>query len=478
MMYKPVTCVWEVTMGCNMRCGHCGSSCAEPLPGELTTEEAYGLIDQIAELGLQWITLSGGEPTTRKDLPLLVRRLRERGISVNVITNGWLMTAELARSLRESGVYTVAVSIDGTEEIHDSIRKEGSFARTKSAIAFLKDAGIKTGVITTVSKRNLDILAELREQLIDIGADSWQLQIGLPMGNLAQRPDWLIEPEQMNDVIDFCYQTAMQGRIVVYPADCIGYYTEKEEYIRQKSFPGGTQLWDGCNAGVRGFGVLHNGDILGCTSIRDREYIEGNIKDKSLLEIWHGPDSFQWRRAFQKTDLTGDCAICTYGGKCLGGCPNTRLTMNGTMKSENLYCAYNVALKDRKAALAERTDGENMLAEAKSKVLAGETQDAALLSGRAMELLPDEPEVPALKGFAEYMCGNYVLCEEANRRHLELSPEEPYALKGLGLALHKQGRSDEGVALIEEAAKLAGYRDQDILHDLSIVRGEMAALRR
>ena len=82
--YQPITGVWEVTMGCNMRCGHCGSSCEGSLPGELNTEEALDLCDQIAELGLKWITLSGGEPLTRKDTPELVKRLSGNGVTINV----------------------------------------------------------------------------------------------------------------------------------------------------------------------------------------------------------------------------------------------------------------------------------------------------------------------------------------------------------------------------------------------------------
>lgn len=74
MKYQPMTDVWEVTMGCNMRCGHCGSSCAEALPEELTSKEALDLCDEIAQLGLRWITLSGGEPLTRKDIHHLVAR--------------------------------------------------------------------------------------------------------------------------------------------------------------------------------------------------------------------------------------------------------------------------------------------------------------------------------------------------------------------------------------------------------------------
>ena len=67
-MNKLTTAVWEITMGCNMRCKHCGSSCAEALPDELNTSEALEVCDQLKDLGLKVITLSGGEPTTLNNL--------------------------------------------------------------------------------------------------------------------------------------------------------------------------------------------------------------------------------------------------------------------------------------------------------------------------------------------------------------------------------------------------------------------------
>lgn len=66
MEYMPTTAVWEVTMGCNMQCKHCGSRCKESLADELTTEEALDLCDQIGDLGLKWITLSGGRTFNKK----------------------------------------------------------------------------------------------------------------------------------------------------------------------------------------------------------------------------------------------------------------------------------------------------------------------------------------------------------------------------------------------------------------------------
>jgi radical SAM protein with 4Fe4S-binding SPASM domain len=471
MRYQPLTAVWEVTMGCNMRCGHCGSSCAEPLPDELDTEQALELCDQIAGLGLRWITLSGGEPLTRKDLPLLVRRLRRQGVTVNIITNGWLMDARRVAELKDAGASTVAVSLDGTEEVHDAIRRAGSYRQAEAAFKLLGAQGVRTGAVTTVTKRNLNNLPALREELLRMGVKTWQVQIGLPMGNLKERPDWLIAPGDVAKLLDFCHETALQGQIRVFPADCVGYNTKKELEIRQIAFrQGRVPLWDGCNAGVRSFGILHNGDILGCTSIRDRAYIEGNVLTRRLRDIWEDPGAFAWRRGMTKADLGGECAACVYGGKCLGGCPNTRLTMNGTLQSENQYCAYALALKAFRERLSAEADAPPLVERAERKLREGAFQEAALLLGRALELSPDHPVALDMLGFAEFMCGNYARSQAANERALELNPQNAYAVKGLGLCLHRRGQGAEGLAYLEKAAQMTGYADPDILHDLAVVR--------
>ena len=473
-MNRPMTAIWEVTMGCNMRCGHCGSSCAEPLPDELTTHEALSLSDQIADLGLTWITISGGEPLIRKDLPQIVKRLTSRSVFVNIITNGWFIDAKMAQQLKSSSVSTVAISIDGTEEIHDRIRKQGSFARIREAAVHLKHAGVTIGAVTTISNQNINILPELRCLLIEMGVSLWQVQIGLPMGNFKQRPDWIMSPDQVPDVIDFCYETSMQGEITIVPADCFGYYSEKEMRIRRQLNNGNpVSMWEGCNAGIRSFGILHNGDILGCTSIREKSFIEGNIREQPLSHIWFHPDGFAWRKQMQKTQLKGDCAICVYGSKCLGGCPNTRLTMNGDMDSENLYCVYNLALKGLQENVRQQSDVQQLMVQARTCLENKDFQTAAFLAKHALTIEPKNRQALAIKGFAEFMCGNYTLCEDANKKALALDPDDTYAMKGLGLALHKLGDSERGLAYIEQAAKMTNYADADIMNDLAFVRREM-----
>jgi radical SAM protein with 4Fe4S-binding SPASM domain len=454
-----------------MRCKHCGSSCADPLPDELGTEDALDAIRQFADLGLRWVTLSGGEPLTRKDWPQLVHALSERGIAANMITNGWLITEETARQLVENHIATVAISIDGTREVHDAIRKAGSFERIERSFKILKEHGINCGAVTTISKENIDILPQIKEELIRMGASSWQVQLGLPMGNFAERRDWLLEPERVDEILDFCYRTNLEGRILMYPADCLGYYNHKELRARQLAFNTPEyQLWDGCNAGTRGFGFLHNGDILGCTSIRSREFIEGNIKEHPLRTIWEDPDAFKWRRGMTKDMLGGDCKTCKYGSKCLGGCPNTRLTIEGDIYGENRYCSYNVALKQSSEQIRAYTNTAELFDLARQTAREQEYQKASQLLDRLLELETGHHEALRLKGFTEFMNGNYALSEGVNRRILSVEPQDAYAKKGLGLALFRQGKRDEGLKLVKEAAIMG---DEDALSDLQALYHEM-----
>lgn len=348
-MTYPITCVWEITMACNMRCKHCGSVCKNALPGELSTEEALKFVDSCADMGMVWISISGGEPFTRKDLVQIVKYAVEKGVGINIITNGWLINEEIAKQLGDiGGGVRVMISLEGPEYIHDFIRKKGSFQRSKKSFEILKKYEIESGCITTLTKQNLAHLDELKYFLIQNGIGLWQVQLGLPMGSLGKHADWVLDPEQVPDIIDYCYKVSNEGKIDIFPADCIGYYNDKQDQIYKNSYHcDNIPTWNGCAAGIYSFGILHNGDIIGCTSIRDKEYIEGNIKDKSLKEIWENPNSFSWRRKFTKENLTGDCKKCSYAEKCLGGCPNTRKCMNGTINSENLYCTQNLILKEK-----------------------------------------------------------------------------------------------------------------------------------
>ncbi len=472
--YKAITAVWEITMACNMRCMHCGSACSEALPDELTTEEAMAICDDMGKLGMKWVTLSGGEPLTRKDWPQIARRLNDNGVIPNLITNGWLLDEETAESMKESGLGTVAISLDGVRDTHDDIRCKGSFDRSMEAFKRLKKHGIYTGAITSINKNNLKELEEIKKILLDLEVDSWQLQICIPMGNMVNHKEELVDPEDIDTILDFCLDTAMEKQITVYPADCLGYYTEKEELIRAISLGNSSFApWSGCNAGRRGFGLLHNGDVLGCTSIRDRSFIEGNVKDRNLVEIWNGEENFKWMREMTREDLDGVCKGCTYGDVCLGGCPNTRLTMNGSMKSENPYCSFRVATENLKKRVESFPDQKELFPKALNFAEEGHFQEASTILEHLLNKNPEAEEVLALTGYVNFFIGNYSRAKEVNEAILSKNPEHSYANKGLGLTLHRMGKSSEGISYIQKAIDYAPENFLDPYYDLATVYHEL-----
>jgi radical SAM protein with 4Fe4S-binding SPASM domain len=400
--------------------------------------------------------------------------LNQNNVIPNIITNGWLLDDQTVKMMKESGIGTVAISFDGIKETHDSIRCKGSFDRDIEAFKLLKKNGQYSGAITSINKTNLNELPLIKKILTDIGVDSWQLQICIPMGNMVNHKEELIGPEDIDAILDFCLITAQEKKIVIYPADCLGYYTEKEELIRAISLGGHSFApWAGCNAGRRGFGILHNGDILGCTSIRDRAFIEGNIRQRNLVDIWNDENAFSWMRNMKRIDLGGSCLSCVYGDVCLGGCPNTRLTMNGSMKSENPFCSFKVATDKLAAKVENFKKQDELFPKALDYAQNGRLQEAAIILEHLLKQKPNDEDILALTGFVHFFIGNYPKAKEVNETILKQSPTHSYANKGLGLTLHKMGETREGIKFIEKAIEYATDDFLDPYYDLATVYQEI-----
>ncbi len=275
-------------------------------------------------------------------------------------------------------------------------------------------------------------------------------------------------------MIDFIYSATDDDRITIYPADCIGYYSHKELASRQKAHKSeAPPVWQGCNAGKRSLGILHNGEILGCTSIRNRDFIEGSIRKRPLREIWEDEKTFLWNRSMKKTDLQGACKTCQYGELCLGGCPNTRLTMTGKIYSENEFCSFNLALKKTQKIIAPIDDPAELLATARNLTMKREFQLATLSLERALEIEPEDIDVLELYGYVNFSLNNMEECRNANQQVLNLDAENAYANKGMGLALHRLGDSESGIRYLQKAVSLAPKEDTAPYHDLAVVYMEI-----
>ena len=296
---------------------------------------------QICEMNPKWVALSGGEPLMRNDWDTIAHCLVSNGIEVRMISNGTLITDEIAKRIRDCGISLVSISVDGMEEIHDLIRGTGVFRKVLDAFDHLKHNGVSVGVNTTLMRDNVDLLEEMYRLFSEHGVCSWQLQTGIPEGRLSEHQDFVLGTSEIKKVIDFAYQKNQGHGMKIFLAETIGYFTKNEILARMLAFNTDKPVYfSGCNAGIQSLGILHNGDVVGCTSIRRKELIEGNLREHSLSEIWNSPDAFAWRRKMAVSDLGEKCQRCKYVQKCMGGCTNIRLTMGGGLNADNPLCLY------------------------------------------------------------------------------------------------------------------------------------------
>ncbi|MBW1650145.1 MAG: radical SAM protein [Deltaproteobacteria bacterium] len=474
MEYTPISSVWEITMACNMRCGHCGSECSVKQPDELTPEEALKLCDNLAELGLKLITLSGGEPFTRPDWHKIAKRLTEHDIITNIISNGWFIDDNIINMASAAGIGTIAISLDGNKEIHDSIRKEGSFNRVMNALEIMKKRGFTSSIVTTIMKHNLPLLPEIKEILINKGVSQWQLQIGTPMGNLKKNSHNVITPDQMEEIIDFAYEVMQEKTIRIALADDIGYYTKKITAIAGSIYGEGT-VWQGCGAGKSVIGILHNGEITGCTSLRDRNFIEGSIRETPLKELWTRPGAFAWNRELSIEKLTGFCKKCRYAEKCLGGCTSHKRFTGNTL-TENNYCAYKSSIEKLIPKINNIKDIKTLMARAEKSISLNLNEVAEICLLKALEISPSDVNILNMLGYVYFQFKDYKRCMETNKKALKISHNNPYSLKGLGLALAKLGKTKEGVETLKKSIEFAEKDFMDPYHDLAVTLCEAGDL--
>jgi Fe-coproporphyrin III synthase len=152
---KPIV-VWNVTRTCNLRCVHCYSdSYAQRYPGELTTDQAKGVIDDLVAFGVSALLFSGGEPLTHPDLLELMAYATGKGLRVTLSTNGTLIDEDVAAKLKAIRLMYVGISLDGIGETNDLFRgKRGAFDAAVRGIHACQVVGQKVGLRLTLTRRN------------------------------------------------------------------------------------------------------------------------------------------------------------------------------------------------------------------------------------------------------------------------------------------------------------------------------------
>lgn len=291
------------------------------------------MCEELAEAGCRDVALMGGEPFLRRDCFSVARCIRQLGMSVSFVSNGTVIEPYL-NELERIEPRVVGVSLDGMKESHDQIRGPGTWEKTVHAIEALKSHGIQTTVITTVSKINFKDLPKIKRHILGKGVN-WQIQTAMPFGNF--RREQMLSEEEFYATAVFISKERIRNKFEDLPvvgAHCYGYYSE--------FLPG--CHWDGCQAGMSSVGITSDGNIVGCLSMGNERFHEGNIRQRRLSEIWNDSDSFGYNRISEKMSPGENCRDCKHVSECGGGCNSVSYALTGKFHN-NPYCFYSIEKK-------------------------------------------------------------------------------------------------------------------------------------
>ncbi len=351
-MYRPVV-FWNITDRCNLSCTHCynKSGPARSTQGELTTEEAMLVIDDLAGMGVPLILFSGGEPLLREDLWDLARHALNRGLKMALSTNGTLITPNIAARIKECGIDYAGISLDGARaETHDRFRNlPGAFEQTIAAFSACKEAGLRCGVRVTLTKENCHELEALIDVAISLGASRFCLYWLVPAGRGIDSYTRLqLGKTEVTDALSLLYRKAketdpatMEFLTVDAPQDCIHLLASMEQ-------DGSPDLADardllaslkgGCSAGTRVANIDAQGNVYPCQFARSPEFLVGTIRSRTFSELWGDSDNTVLARFREKeVRLGGRCRACSHRNLCGGGC-RVRAHAAGDFLAEDPFC--------------------------------------------------------------------------------------------------------------------------------------------
>ncbi|PRP95874.1 Antilisterial bacteriocin subtilosin biosynthesis protein AlbA [Enhygromyxa salina] len=344
---RPALAVWELTLACDHRCLHCGPRAGEARPDELSTDEALRLVDDLAEAGVGEVVLIGGEAYLRNDFLLIIRRIRERGMTCNMTTGGLGLTRTRAEAMAEAGIESVSVSIDGLEANHDRLRdRPGSWKRAFEALANLRAAGIQIACNSQINRVNFGDHEPLLELLADAGVHSWQLQITVAHGNAASNAEIIIQPYmylELFEQLDRIADRAFERRVRIWPANNLGYFGPLEAKSRrhQKS-----AHYRGCSAGRTSIGIESNGMLKNCPSLGGPANVAGSWREHGFNKIWQGAPEMTHMRRRTLDELWGYCRECYYAETCMSGCTAANEPLLGR-PGNNPFCHHRALEMDR-----------------------------------------------------------------------------------------------------------------------------------
>lgn len=308
----PLAVHFDLTYRCNERCVHCYLDHEDH--GEMSTREVEDILDQLAESGTLFLTLSGGELLLRKDFYEILAYARRLRFDVKIKTNAILIREADAARIRDLGVRQIQISVySHRAEVHDGITKvSGSLERTINAIRFLRANGLQVMVANVLMRQNAMDYEGVRTLATELGAE--------------YTIDPTITPKMDGNTSTLAYRMPTTQVLHVFrDRSLVG-----EDFCRPASPEENRSdaILDGlpCSAGHIACYITPYGDVYPCVQF---PLPSGNLRQQRFDDVWHHSPQLNEVRGIRVRDLA-TCPSCDHVSTCTR-CPGLAY-MEGNMR--------------------------------------------------------------------------------------------------------------------------------------------------
>ena len=334
----PKSILFELTHKCNLKCIHCYEPTAKP-DLELTTNQVKNLIDQASGMGVPHISFGGGEALVRPDIFELLKYATDKGIAVELLSNGMLITDTVASKLSKCGVSAVSLSLDSAvPETHNAIRRGDCFDKVIVAIGNLTKHKIRVEVNSVFTKLNRNDFKGVVELSKELGVSTVRAVRLVSLGR-AKENNALISPDKKdyewfsNMLYDVSKEYSDKGFTVTGDDAFLPFLYIRNKKERMSWLKG---KYMGCIGGRVIVSIDPFGNVYPCGYLKYSEFCAGNIKTDTLQEIWSSPESFKELRGL---GLPQDkCNSCEHIEFCRGGCRGAAYLNGKSLTSPDPYC--------------------------------------------------------------------------------------------------------------------------------------------
>ena len=310
---------WEPTLRCNLECLHCSNLCtivsnnnSQELSTDEIKQELYDISKHYDTSKITFI-VTGGEPLMRHDLVKIGHYAYSLGYTWGITTNGILLTNKNIEALKKASMKTIAVSLDGLKEHHDTLRDSvGSHALAIKGIKNLLAHGFSNvlDILCCVSTINISHIKPFIDELVKLGVKRVRFSPIYAQGRASDHSTLMLSNKELYTLLSSIkkYRFLMKSMIDIALSDDGYYGVEFECHVRNNLHY--------CGAGIEWGAILYDGSVSGSTNV-SREYIEGNIRKDSFVKIWE--NNFDRYRTGREKTFDPYCEGCDEWVLCEGG---------------------------------------------------------------------------------------------------------------------------------------------------------------